>query len=423
MSTFCPASSCTALRPSASVVIQCGTVMRPGSGMVIPRPALKNFAAPGIVSLRIGSNSMLSVPMLSAALTPKYARRFRSRVSSSRVGLRWTCVSMSIGITVLPARLTRAAPAGTRTSAAPPAWMILVPSRTSVAFSIGARPSPTMSRAPSNAVTPLAGACAWAGRAKPARMPKAAVAATVTTFTRRIGASTVKLDRCTVALFRAKGEGRTVVPDGSLSLDKDAPAESLSINGQERIQCARDPGRTGAERRAGHGERLGAHPAGLQGRHFVRSPVGRIIVPPGAGGRAEYAAQLCRRGPEAHGWMRGGGDGDDRTIAGQGAAVRDAGERDQGGRLGGRPGFVSDPAEAPHDGVPARGGASAAAHQRHRRGDQGAAHAGAGDPSVLRRQRLLLGQYADHHRVRRGGGGGTVPGIDAGSRQPTAHAT
>ena len=61
---------------------------------------------------------VLSVPMLSTALTPKYARRFKSRVTSSRVGLRWTCVSMSIGITVLPARLTRAAPAGTRTSAA-----------------------------------------------------------------------------------------------------------------------------------------------------------------------------------------------------------------------------------------------------------------------------------------------------------------
>ena len=31
---------------------------------------------------------------------------------------RWTCVSISIGITVLPARFTRVAPAGTRTSAA-----------------------------------------------------------------------------------------------------------------------------------------------------------------------------------------------------------------------------------------------------------------------------------------------------------------
>ena len=53
--------------------------MRPGSGMVIPRPALKNRAAPGIVSLRIGSSSIMSVPMLSTAPTPKYARRFKSR--------------------------------------------------------------------------------------------------------------------------------------------------------------------------------------------------------------------------------------------------------------------------------------------------------------------------------------------------------
>jgi asparaginyl-tRNA synthetase len=34
-----------------------------------------------------------------------------------------------------------------------------------------------------------------------------------------------------------------------------------------------------------------------------------------------------------------------------------------------------------------------------------ATHAGAGDPSVLRRTRVFLGQYADHHRVRRGGAG------------------
>ena len=53
MSTLCFASSSTALRPSASVVIQCGVVMRPGSGIVMPRPALKNRAAPGIVWPRI----------------------------------------------------------------------------------------------------------------------------------------------------------------------------------------------------------------------------------------------------------------------------------------------------------------------------------------------------------------------------------
>ena len=114
--------------------------------------------------------------------------------------------------------------------------------------------------------------------------------------------------------------------------------------------------------------------------------------------------------------------GTDRAVAGEGAAVRDAGEADPGDRLGRRPGHLSDPAEAAHAGVPARGRASAAAHQRDRRGDAGAAHAGAGDPPLLRRERLLLGQHADHHRLRRGGGGGTVPGVDPGSRQPAAHA-
>ena len=49
MSTLRAASSCTALRPSASVWIQYGVVVRPGSGTVMPRPALKKRAAPGIV--------------------------------------------------------------------------------------------------------------------------------------------------------------------------------------------------------------------------------------------------------------------------------------------------------------------------------------------------------------------------------------
>ena len=55
---------------------------------------------------------------------------------------------MIIGITVLPVRLTRLAPAGTLTSLALPAWVILAPSTTIVPFSI-TRPSPTMIRAPS----------------------------------------------------------------------------------------------------------------------------------------------------------------------------------------------------------------------------------------------------------------------------------
>jgi hypothetical protein len=57
MSTFCAASSCTTLRPSVSVSIQCGAARRPGSGIVMPRPALKNRAAPGIVSLRMSSKA------------------------------------------------------------------------------------------------------------------------------------------------------------------------------------------------------------------------------------------------------------------------------------------------------------------------------------------------------------------------------
>ena len=31
-----------------------------------------------------------------------------------------------------------------------------------------------------------------------------------------------------------------------------------------------------------------------QGGHFVRAPLGRIVLPSGAGGRAEHAAQLRR---------------------------------------------------------------------------------------------------------------------------------
>jgi hypothetical protein len=40
------------------------------SCLVMPRPALKNRAAPRTVPPRIGNNSRLSVPRLSAALTP-----------------------------------------------------------------------------------------------------------------------------------------------------------------------------------------------------------------------------------------------------------------------------------------------------------------------------------------------------------------
>ena len=67
---------------------------------------------------------------------------------------------MIVGITVLPARLTRVAPAGTCTPA--PACTILAPSTTSVAVLDRALPSPTISRAPSYAVT-----CARAGSGDP----------------------------------------------------------------------------------------------------------------------------------------------------------------------------------------------------------------------------------------------------------------
>ena len=73
MSTFFAASSCTALRASAGVVIQYGTVVRPGSGAVMPRPAVKKRATPGMFcdSARIWKGrSPSSCPRLIAALTP-----------------------------------------------------------------------------------------------------------------------------------------------------------------------------------------------------------------------------------------------------------------------------------------------------------------------------------------------------------------
>src|SRR5262245_3222913 len=66
---------------------------------------------------------------------------------------------MIAGITVLPARLTRIAPAGGRTSAARPTWTNFEPLTTNDAFSIGARPSPTITRAFSKTVTAADGVC------------------------------------------------------------------------------------------------------------------------------------------------------------------------------------------------------------------------------------------------------------------------
>ena len=184
----------------------------------------------------------------------------------------------------------------------------------------------------------------------------------------------------------------------------------------------RNPGRQGAGRCAGHGQGLGAHKAQLEGRDFVRASVGRVVFPSAAGRRAEHIAELRKRGAAPDRRRCGRGDRHDRAVAGQGAAVRDAGERDKGGRLGRRPRHLPDPAEAAHARIPARGRASAAAHQRDRRRDTGAAQSGAGDPPVFRRERVFLGQHADHHRLRRRGGGGAVPGLGAGFRQSAAHA-
>ena len=74
--------------------------------------------------------------MLSAALTPKCARRRRSVSSSGAVVLVCTCVSTIAGITVLPARLTRVAPAGALTLDAGPTCVMRSPVTTTLAFSI-----------------------------------------------------------------------------------------------------------------------------------------------------------------------------------------------------------------------------------------------------------------------------------------------
>src|SRR5256714_8812122 len=133
---------------------------------------------------------------------------------ASRVWLRWTCVSRIIGITVLPAGFTRMAPAGTLTLAAGPACTIRAPFTTKVAFSMGARPSPTMSLAPSNAVT-------WArtGTEKLASTPKAMVAATVSADIRRIGSPIMELDQAIVAFLIGQGKGlRATAPPGPQSI-------------------------------------------------------------------------------------------------------------------------------------------------------------------------------------------------------------
>jgi hypothetical protein len=85
--------------------------------------------------------------------------------------------------------------------------------------------------------------------------------------------------------------------------------------------------------------------------------------------------------------------------------------RRQSERLGGRPGYLSDPAEAALLGVSARGGASAAAHERGRRGDALTEKYApkpvivcidAGDRRDHRRQREVRLQMLDRSMAERG---------------------
>src|SRR5215510_8820144 len=67
---------------------------------------------------------------------------------------------MSAGITVLPERSTRVAPAGGWRSPFFPTHVKVSPSTRNAELSIGALPSPTMRRAPSNHVARLGPRCA-----------------------------------------------------------------------------------------------------------------------------------------------------------------------------------------------------------------------------------------------------------------------
>ena len=83
-----------------------------------------------------------------------------------------------------------------------------------------------------------------------------------------------------------------------------------------------------------------------------------------------YADESCSSPPAAR--SRSTGNVVPSPAKGQPFEVQAS--RDRGRRLGRGSGHVSDPAEAAHDGVPARGRAPAAAHQRDRRGDAACAH-------------------------------------------------
>ncbi len=133
-------------------------------------------------------------------------------------------------------------------------------------------------------------------------------------------------------------------------------------------------------------------------------------------------AELRERGVAPHRRLRSGSHGQDRAIAREGPAVRDAGGHGARRRLGRRSGHVPDPAQAAHARVPARGRAPAPAHQRHRRVDARAPHGRQGHSRVLRPAGLPVGQHADHHGLGCGRRRCAVSRVHARSRQPAAHA-
>ena len=132
-------------------------------------------------------------------------------------------------------------------------------------------------------------------------------------------------------------------------------------------------------------------------------------------------AELRRRRRAPHGGMRGRDHRQRRALAGERPAVRVAGEPRRRCRLRRGPRYVSDPAQAAHARIPARGGAPAAAHERHRRRHARARFDRACDAPLLPRQRVLLDQHADHHHVGRRRRRRDVPRVDARPRQPAAH--
>ena len=182
------------------------------------------------------------------------------------------------------------------------------------------------------------------------------------------------------------------------------------------------PLRQGPRRRTRHPARLGAHPPRLQGGPVLRPRLRRLLLPPGAGRGHERAGQLRHRGRAPDGRLRDRGGRHDRALAREGPALRDAGDRDPRRRLGRRSRHLSHPAQAAHDGVPARGRPPAPAHQRDRRLHARAPHARHGDPPLLPRARLPVGEHAHHHGERRRGRGRALPRLHARPREPAAHA-